>query len=104
MKIGFSEIIAIISALSCIVAIAYAFKNGKRTNNQDIVKDAEYKAESKLMLVQISNDMKDVKTSVSNITTEVKELRDKVVCVEQSSKSAHKRIDDIVAVQKGNVE
>lgn len=85
-----------ISAISVIVVLVFNLKGSKRTDNKDIAREAEEKAENKIMLRQISADVSDVKSGMSTMRIDIKELNERVVVVEQSTKSAHKRLDDFM--------
>lgn len=93
-----SAIISIIgvcvSAISVVVVLIFNLKGNKRTDTKDIVREAEEKAETKILLRQIGADVSDVKGNMSTIRADIKDLTERVVIVEQSTKSAHKRIDD----------
>lgn len=83
-----------ISAISAVVVLIFNLKGSKRTDTKDIAREAEEKAETKILLRQIGADVSDVKSNMSTMRVDIKDLREKVIIVEQSAKSAHKRIDD----------
>ena len=83
-----------ISAIPAVVVLIFNLKGSKRTDTKDIAREAEEKAETKILLRQIGADVSDVKSNMSTMRVDIKDLREKVIVVEQSAKSAHKRIDD----------
>lgn len=89
-----------ISILVGIVSVAFAIYFGLKSNRRNDVKDIEEKAtrDATIMvkLDAISVDVKDIKEDMSNINKKVDEIDKRVVIVEQSTKSAHKRLDNIV--------
>ena len=87
-----------ISAVSVLVVLIFNLKGSKRTDNKDIAREAEEKAETKIMLRQICADVSDVKGNMTTIRSDMQDLNRRVVVVEQSTKSAHKRIDDFMQV------
>lgn len=46
-------------------------------------------------LENIADDVKDIKRDYRETRTEVQDLRDRVIAVEQSLKSYHKRLDGV---------
>lgn len=83
-----------ISAISVVVVLVFNLKGSKRTDTKDIAREAEERAETKILLRQIGADVSDVKSNMSTMRTDIKDLSERVVIVEQTAKSAHKRIDD----------
>lgn len=89
------EVALLISIVSVAFSIFFGLKNNKRSDNKDIAKDAEEKAETKIMLRQISGDVSEMKNSFTVMRDDVRQLTERMVIVEQSVKSAHKRVDDL---------
>ena len=84
-------------ALSCvmaIIAIITLAKNGKK----DTEKEAEARASMNADLKYIRSSVDDIKVENRVIQKDVGDLKIKVTEIEQSTKSAHKRLDDM---QKG---
>ena len=52
-------------------------------------------------LDEISSDTKDIKSDLRNVKSDISSINERLIIVEQSTKSAHKRIDSI---QKGDDE
>ena len=93
-----------VSLLVGIVSVAFAIYFGLKSNRRNDVKDIEEKAtrDAKIIvkLDAISGDVKDIKDDMSNINKKVDEIDKRVVIVEQSAKSAHKRLDGIVKTRE----
>lgn len=89
-----------ISVLVGIVSVAFAVYFGLKSNRRNDVKDIEEKAardtKINIKLDDISSDVKDIKQDLSSMSKRVDEIDKRVVIVEQSAKSAHKRLDGIV--------
>lgn len=89
-----------ISVLVGIVSVAFAVYFGLKSNRRNDVKDIEEKAardtKINIKLDDISSDVKDIKQDLSSMSKRVDEIDKRVVIVEQSTKSAHKRLDGIV--------
>ena len=88
-----------ISLLIGIVSVAFAVYFGLKSNRRNDVKDIEEKAtRDATMLVKldsISDDVKTIKNDMSNINKKVETISERVTIVEQSAKSAHKRLDSL---------
>jgi septal ring factor EnvC (AmiA/AmiB activator) len=84
-------------ALSCvmaIIAIITLAKNSKKDTQQD----AEQRASMTADMKYIRNSIDEIKVDNRVIQKDVSDLKIKTVEIEQSVKSAHKRLDDM---QKG---
>lgn len=90
-----SEIVAVISALSALVAIFYAVKNGRRSNEDEIAEKIARETRIDMKLDEIGNNVKEVKETVKSIQNDVKDHEGRIVKLEASYKSAHKRLDEI---------
>lgn len=89
------ELGTILSILSLIVAALVGFTNIKRNQSAD---NRQATAEMTTVIVKldmINTSVTEIKADVRNQRTELQELRDKVIMVEQAVKSAHSRIDTI---------
>lgn len=91
-----NEIIAIgVSIFAVFVTAYFASKNLNKTNIKDIKEEAAEKAIMSEKLTEIGTDVKDIKYDISSTKIKVEELDKKVALVEQSTKSAHKRLDEM---------
>lgn len=89
------ELGTVLSILSLIVAALVGFTNIKRNQSAD---NRQATAEMTTVIVKldmINTSVTEIKADVRNQRTELQELRDKVITVEQAVKSAHRRIDTI---------
>lgn len=90
-----AELGYLISILSLIVASIVGFTNLRRNNSAD---DKKQSAEMTTVIVKLENintGINEIKADVRNVKSEVQELRERIVVVEQSTKSLHKRVDEI---------
>lgn len=94
------ELTMLISVVSVAFAIYAGTSNLKRNNTTDIKKDAAETATINVKLDTINRGVEDIKLEQKSISKDIKELSDRVLVVEQSTKSAHHRIDEI----KDNLE
>lgn len=93
MKIDITILISVISVFS---AVLFAVKNAKRQDDSEVEKKAVETATINVKLDSIGNDVKDIKYDITAMKKEVGNLTERMVVVEQSTKSAHKRIDEII--------
>lgn len=89
------EIALLISIVSAAFAVYFGLKNTKRADVSDVAKKAEETATINVKLDQIGGDVRDIKYDMSTLKRDVQELTERVIVVEQSTKSAHKRLDTI---------
>lgn len=89
-----------VSLLVGIVSVAFAVYFGLKSNRRNDVKDIEDRAANNakvnMKLDNISQTVNDIKYDISATKKEVRDLTERVVTVEQSTKSAHHRLDDFL--------
>lgn len=90
------EITVIISAVSVAFAIYFGLKSNHRSDVKEIEDRAANNAKVNMKLDNISQTVNDIKYDITATKKEVKELTERVVSVEQSTKSAHHRLDDFL--------
>ena len=79
-----------ISLLLSGISVAFAVFFGISSKNRNDRKDTE---QEMTKLENIADDVKDIKRDYRETNIEVQNLRERVVAVEQSLKSYHKRLD-----------
>lgn len=91
------EVALVLSFVSVGFGILSTVFSISRNNRKDTQETAEEKAATNTMLItkleNIADDVKDIKRDYRETREEVQNLRDRVVVVEQSLKSYHKRLD-----------
>lgn len=92
---AFSEIIALVSVLIAFVSVLFTVRNSKRNDVQDIERRASENATINTKLDNIQANVIDMKVEISSTNNDVSKLTERVVAVEESAKSAHKRIDSV---------
>lgn len=88
------EIALLISIIAVTCSIVSTVLNIKRNNAADSKKEAETMTTVIVKLESISNGVQEIKSEIRNIKVDVQELRDRMIVVEQSTKSAHHRLDE----------
>ena len=87
----FFKLIITIASVSC--AIYFGIKTATRNKTQDDKKDADTLARIDVSLITVKDSLGEIKTDIKGVIAENRELRDRMVAVESSCKSAHHRID-----------
>ena len=88
------EISLLLTGISVAFAIFFGLKSNRRNDVKDIEERAANNAKVNMKLDTISVAVNDIKYDITATRNEVKDLRERVVSVEQSTKSAHHRLDD----------
>lgn len=91
------EIALLLSIISVGFGVFSAVSSKLRNDRKDTESEAEEKAGTHTLLMtkleNIADDVKDIKRDYRETNVEVQKLRERVVAVEQSLKSYHKRLD-----------
>ena len=85
------ELSIVISVISVSFALYSGISNLKRNGKKDT---AEETAQLTTVIVKLEN-IGDGVAEIKNVKGEVQELRERLVAVEQSTKSAHHRLDGL---------
>ena len=83
----------ILTIISVVAAVYFAFKNNNRANDNEVSKKAQIDAVLAQKLDSISDDTKEIRKEITDVKVKVNDLSERVVIVEQSTKSAHHRLD-----------
>lgn len=87
------EIIPICLSIAALIYTAVSFR---RTANKDQSQTAADRARMEADIRYIRDSVDDIKLQYKSLAKDLTDLRDRVVAVEASAKSAHKRMDDYV--------
>lgn len=85
----------LISALSLLVAIIVAIVSIRRGNSTDDRQSASQITTLIVKLENIAEGVNEIKSDMRNVKNDVQDLRDRLIIVEQSTKSAHHRLDGL---------
>lgn len=83
------ELTQLIPIFSLLIAALALYRNVKG----DTKTDAGQMMEVIVKLETINENVKDVKADMKDVKAEVEKMKERIIVVEQSAKSAHKRID-----------
>ena len=86
----------IISAISVSFAIFFGLKNTKRVDNQDIADRASNNTVINMKLDMIGEDVKETRLDMADMKKQYIDMDKRLVKVEESTKSAHHRLDNVI--------
>lgn len=89
------EVTLLISIIALASSIYFGLKGSKRNDTKDIEARAANNATVNIKLDAINGTVNDIKYDVSATKKEVADIKERLIIVEQSVKSAHHRIDGI---------
>lgn len=87
------EVALLISGVSLAFALYQGITNMKRNKAQDDKQDASQLTTVIVKLENIGEGVNEIKSDMKGVKEDVVELRERIVAVEQSAKSAHHRVD-----------
>ncbi len=87
------ELSLLLSGISVAFAIFFGISNKKRNDKKETEERATANTLMMTKLENIADDVKDIKRDYKETRAEVQNLHDRVLIVEQSLKSYHKRLD-----------
>lgn len=90
------DVSILIAFLSLCVAGVVAVTSIRRNKATDDKKEASEMTTLIVKLENINNGVNEIKSDMRNMKNDIQDVRERLVIVEQSTKSAHKRLDDIV--------
>ena len=95
LPIAISTLAVIVSIVSVIAMIYFNSKNSKHTNEKEIRERIEEQTRVNLKLDEINRNTTDIKYDVSAVKKDVQKHAEKIIELEQSTRSAHHRLDGI---------
>lgn len=87
------DISLLISFLSVCIAGLVAFKGLQRNKTTDDQREATEMTTLIVKLENINAGVNEIKSDLRNVKNDIQDLRDRLIVVEQSTKSAHHRLD-----------
>lgn len=86
-----------VSILAGIAGMVFGLAALNRSRREDNKQDTAEMTKVLVKLENISDGVNEIKGELCNLKLDVKELRERVIITEQSSKQAHRRIDRLEA-------
>ena len=85
-----------IAALGFLASVYYSNKNGQRQDTNERIEQAKETERIVTKLDGISADVRDTARAIDKLREEIAQHSDRITKVEQSVKSSHHRIDEII--------
>lgn len=85
----------IISALALLISAAALWRNMKGDSKNDGAQISEILVKMELVQSDLKEIKADFKAEIKGLKADMESIKDRVTIVEQSAKSAHKRIDEL---------
>lgn len=85
----------VISVLSLLFSVYFNTRNSKRTDVKDIEERVRKDTLINTKLDSIASDTKDIRADVSEMRKSINMHSEKIVAIDASVKSAHKRLDGL---------
>lgn len=85
-----------ISLIGLIASVYFSGRKSKKADIDDAVRQAELNARINAKLDSIAADVRETAKNVDRLREEIAEHGNRIVAVEQSAKSAHHRIDELI--------
>lgn len=89
------EVALLISVVSVCFSVYFGLKNNKRTDNNELSNRIARDTRTDMKLDEIGNDVKEVKETVKNIQSDIRDHEGRIVKLEASYKAEHKRLDEV---------
>jgi hypothetical protein len=89
------EVALVISGVSLAFGLYSGIANMKRNSKTDTQQEATQLTTVIVKLENLGTGITEIKNELFNIKNDTRELRDRIIAVEQSTKQAHKRLDDM---------
>lgn len=91
------DISLLVSVLSLLIAGIVGISGIRRNRSADFKNETSEMTTLIVKLEYIANGVNEIKSDMRNIQNDVQDLRERLIKVEQSTKQAHQRIDDIMS-------
>jgi predicted nuclease with TOPRIM domain len=89
------EIALLISIVSVCFSVFFGLKNNKRSDTKDIEERVKENTRINMKLDNIASNTTEIKNEVSEMRKEINLHGDRIIKVEESVKSAHRRLDGL---------
>ena len=91
-----SVLSVVVSIVSVAAAIFFSSKNSKRTDAKDIEERVRENTRINMKLDGIAESIRGLKEDLVDVKNEIQQHNDKIIRLDDSVKSAHRRIDEFV--------
>ena len=95
MTIEYTIIISVVSVACTVLGLSIGMANMRRSQRQEDQADGATMARVTVHLDHIEAGVGSIKRDIYSIMTDTREQRERIIKVEESSKQAHKRLDEL---------
>jgi len=95
MPIEYTVIITFITVACTVIGVSIGLGNLRRNSKLDDRHESSQFARVEVQLEYIAKNVNEILCDMNDIKNEIKEHRDRILRAEESTKQAHKRIDEI---------
>lgn len=101
MPIEYVVIISVVSVVCTILGVVVGMSNLRRNQRADDKFEGSQFTRIEVQLEHIAKRTEDIARCISDIKDEIKEHRERIVRAEESTKQAHKRLDELTSGRRG---
>ena len=95
MPIEYTIIISFVSVVCTVIGVSIGMSNLRRNTKIDERHESTQFTRLEVQLEYIAKNVNEILCDMNDIKNEIKEHRDRILRAEESTKQAHKRIDEI---------
>ena len=103
MPIEYTIIISFVSVVCTVIGVSIGMSNLRRNSKLDDRHESSQFARLEIRLEHIDKNVNIIVCDINAIKDEIKEHRDRILRTEESTKQAHKRIDEIAGRKRGDL-
>ena len=103
MPIEYTIIISFVSVVCTVIGVSIGMTNLRRNSKLDDRHENTQFARVGVQLEYIAKSVSEILYDMNDIKNEIKEHRDRILRTEESTKQAHKRIDEIAGHKRGDL-
>lgn len=97
---SYQDIVTLVSLVGAIVAMFFAFRNSRRSDDKETREEAGRLARIEGKLDSANRGIDDVRVEVRSHSAQLIDINTRMTRCEESTKSAHKRIDTLERGEK----
>ena len=90
-----AQIVPGVTAVVAVIGLAVTLMSARRTDHKDTAQDARQLARIETTLDGVRNGVDDIRVEMRSQQQQINGMSERVARVEESSKNAHRRIDEL---------
>lgn len=96
IAVGVSIVSVCVVFIFSLATFIFNLKNSKRSDTNSLKEEIRNETKTNVMLNMINSTTQEIKTKMETMREEIKSQNERLIIVEQRTKSAHKRLDELV--------